>query len=224
MTAIFYSPPNWTHPAFESIEAKQPDSAAIAPTFCLLPADQEDVTSATWKRELGAKVAAPHEDAEDNAAKGFADYRRAWSADPCLHPPSAGESTGHVAREAGRPLVDNEMHNRIEAYKRVIADTESIVRDDNKPDSMPNPLTVRAWLFNIGLAFGKVTGVLHEIETQGCASREERVEKILQVFRDNDVVKLAANAIQTRLHYDEQRAQERAEQLVRYAFANSISK
>ncbi|ANN79489.1 hypothetical protein [Bordetella flabilis] len=132
----------------------------------------------------------------------------------------------HDGAAGGTPDVspfDAKMTTRISAYNKMIADGERILVNGPDGVALPtNPLTVRAWLFNIGLAFDKVNLVIRETDAPDCQRRKDKVERVLHVFRNNGIFELVVKAIKLRLSYDDERARAQAERLIRYAFGNSI--
>jgi hypothetical protein len=142
--------------------------------------------------------------------------------DPPLAEPAV-EDAASVPESRDASPDETRMAIRTAAYNKMIADGGRILV--NGPDGIalpPNPLTVRAWLFNMGIAFDKVSLVMKELDALDCGRRNEKVEKVLRMFRSNGIFDLVVKAIQLRLSYDGERAKEQAERLIRYAYGHSI--
>jgi hypothetical protein len=207
-------------PSCGSADASSPpgnNCALAADSNCLLYDDQSVAATVGQDRGTTSTRSLRHAaSTEANSTKAFSEGARL----PCPHENGVGDTIRAGTVHEG----DGAMRNRINAYKKMIDDVDAILGTGDKPDSPANPLTVRAWFFNIGMAFGMVDSVLKEAETAHCSSREERTEKILEIFRKHKILILAGNAIKTKQPaYTEAAALEKAEQLVRYAFNNSIT-
>jgi hypothetical protein len=192
--------------------------ALAAHSDCLLYDDQSVAAPAGQGRGTTSTRSLRNTEAtETNSIKAFIAGARLT---PCPHENTVADGIRAGTVHDG----DGAMRNRVNAYKKMIDDVDVILGAGDKPDSTANPLTVRAWFFNIGMAFGTVDSVLKEAEAAHCSSREERTEKILEIFRKHKILVLAGNAITTKQPaYTEAAALEKAEQLVRYAFNNSIT-
>jgi hypothetical protein len=166
--------------------------------------------------------------ADAGRSPDMANHTSRSTADPS--PPSDAQAAmpaplqgGAVDAAPGVSAFDAKMTARISAYNKMITDGERILVNGPDGIALPtNPLTVRAWLFNIGLAFDKVTLVMRETDAPDCLRRKDKVERILYVLRNNGIFELVVKAIKLRLSYDEERATVQAERLIRYAFGNSI--
>ncbi|ARP87905.1 hypothetical protein CAL13_18060 [Bordetella genomosp. 9] len=111
--------------------------------------------------------------------------------------------------------------SRVTFFKRWNAEAEQIVGKDSLGAKAPNPLRVRSWFFAIGEFLGKVDTVLRETEAIRCAGKE-RIEEILGIFRRHGIFDWISRAIETKQACRPDQAKERAEALIRYAFANTI--
>jgi hypothetical protein len=219
---VVYSSTHSIHNAFKALAIQVRDTAQPSRND-LPPPDLGGATPFAEQFATGSPGKSTRDTGETlGATKAFADYRFPASNGKF---PSGQASGGKPApRAGGEPLIDDAMLSRVEAYKRMIADADSIIGRGRDGTAMPSPLAVRAWLFNIGVAFDTVKDVLRETDASRCDKAEDRVEKILEVFRKTGVMTLVINVVRTKPSYDEESAKAEAERLIRYGFSNSIAK
>jgi hypothetical protein len=222
---VIYSSAQSIHNAFKALAIQARDTTQPSGSDSTIPDLGAGTPFAehTVGENLGKSTRAADQSSQTpRAAQALAENRFPASNQ---HFPAGQPSVGNPApRPAEEPLIDAHMVSRVEAYKRMIADADSIIGKGLDGTAMPSPLLVRAWLFNIGLAFDMVKDVLREAEASRCAPIEERIQKILEIFDKTGVMPLVINVIRTKASYDAESARAEAERLIRYGFSNSIAK
>jgi hypothetical protein len=186
----------------------------------LMDSFEHDLQMAMQRSTSNFSSAGRPSDVVDDTGRSTGNRRSASDAE--IADPAAGLEEAYMDVANVSPS-GKKMAARITAYNKMIADGGRILVGGPDGIVLPaNPLTVRAWLFNIALAFDKVGHVMRETDAPDCRSRKDKVERVLSVFQSNGLFALVVKAIELRLSYDEERAKAQAERLIRYAFGNSI--